>query len=89
MTIKAHEFDLIVKKFQFTTRKSGDLLVWLEYEGKVVVRTKRSNIKGRDLPFQDAIRSQLHLNKTELRQAIGCSLGFEEYIALLKTKGLL
>ena len=89
MTIKAHEFDLIVRKFKFTTRKSGDQLAWLEYDGKVVVRTKRSSIKGRDLPFQDAIRQQLHLNEEELRQAVSCRLGFEEYIALLKGKGRL
>ena len=89
MTIKAREFDLIVTKFQFKTRKSGDQLAWLEHEGKVVARTRHSNIKGRDLPFQDAIRQQLHLNETELRQAVSCKLGFEEYIAILKRKGFL
>lgn len=89
MTIKAKDFDKIVRKFGLETRNSGDRLVWLEYDGVTVVRTRRSWKKSGDLPFQHSIRQQLRLNEEELRKAIDCSLGRNEYIALLKRKGVL
>jgi hypothetical protein len=89
MTIKAHEFDRIIKKYGFKTRRSGDQLAWLEHEGQIVARTKRSNIKGKDLPLQYAIRQQLHLNQEELRLAISCKMQLSDYIELLRQKGKL
>lgn len=89
MSIRARDFDLLIRKFEFTTRNAGDLLAWLEYDGKVVVRTKRSFIKGRDLPFQHQIRQQLRLNESELREALSCTLDKEGYLAILRRKGYL
>ena len=60
MSIRSRDFDLLIRKFEFRTRNSGDLLAWLEYEGKKVVHTKRSHTRGRDLPFQHAIRQENH-----------------------------
>ena len=88
MTIKSYEFDKLVGKFGLKTRESGDKLAWLEYDGKIVVRTRRSHKKG-DLPMQNSIRKQLKLNENQLRDAIGCTLSFEQYIEILRTKGLL
>jgi len=89
MTIKAKDFDRIVDKFKLKTRNSGDRLAWFEYDGKVVVRTRRSNKKGRDLPFQHSIRQQLKLSEDELRGAIACSIGRDQYVDILKNKGML
>ena len=89
MSIKARDFDRIVEKLGFETRDGKDLLAWFSYEGKKVVRTKRSHIKGRDLPFQHSIRQQMKLNEEELRQVIGCTIGQDEYVELLKGKGIL
>ncbi len=88
MTIKRQEFDRIVAKFGLTTRQSGDLLAWLEVDGKVVVRTKRSNKKG-DLPMQDSVRQQLKLNQQQLKEAIDCSLSKDDYIQILKDKRII
>jgi transcription initiation factor IIE alpha subunit len=88
MTIKAKDFDTLVNKFGFQTRNSRDLLAWLEHEGKIIIRTKRSHTKGKDLPFQHAIRQQLKLNESELEKAISCKLSREDYLALLKNKGI-
>ncbi len=88
MTIDRAEFDRIVSKFGLRTRESGDLLVWLEVDGKVVVRTRRSNKKG-DLPMQHSIRQQLKLNETQLREAIDCTLSRKGYIDILRSKGIL
>ena len=42
MSISAREFDHLIRKFDFRTRNSGDVLAWLEVDGKVAVRTRRS-----------------------------------------------
>lgn len=89
MTIRARDFDLLIRKFGFQTRDSGDLLAWLEYDGKVLVRTKRSHIRGSDLPFQHSIRQQMKLNQEELSQALRSHLDRDGYIELLRRKGIL
>ena len=89
MTIRARDFDLLIRKFGFQTRESGDLLAWLEYNGKVVIRTKRSHTRGRDLPFQHSIRQQMKLNQEELHQALRCHIDRDGYIELLRVKGIL
>ena len=52
MNIKARDFEHIVQKFQLITRNAGDRLAWVEYEGKVITRTRRSHGSG-ELPFSD------------------------------------
>lgn len=88
MTIKAKEFDHLVGKLGLRTRDSADLLAWFEFEGRIIVRTRRSKGSG-DLPMQHSIRQQLKLNENQLRQAISCKLTREEYVEILRSKGLL
>lgn len=88
MTIKAKEFDHLVAKFGLRTRDSADLLAWFEFEGKIITRTRRSKGSG-DLPMQHSIRQQLKLNEEQLRQAVSCYLTKDDYIAILRTKGLI
>lgn len=88
MTIKAREFDRLVAKFGLKTRDSGDLLAWFEFEGKIITRTRRSKGSG-DLPMQHSIRQQLKLNEEQLRQAVGCHLTKNDYIEILRAKGLI
>ena len=88
MPLAAHEFDRLIRKFGFQTRGSGDLLAWLEVEGKIVVRTRRSNKSG-DLPMHYSIRQQMRLSDDQLRKAIKCTLDRDSYIEILREKGLL
>jgi hypothetical protein len=88
MTIKANEFDRIISKFEFKTRNSGDLLAWFEHEGKIIVRTRRSKSSG-ELPMQHSIRQQMKLNETQLKDAIQCTINRQDYIGILKKKGLI
>ena len=88
MTIKAHEFDRIISKFKFKTRNSGDLLAWFEYEGKIITRTRRSRGSG-ELPMQHSIRQQMKLNETQLKGAVRCTINRQDYIRILREKGLL
>ena len=88
MTIKAQEFDRLAEKLGLRTRDSGDLLAWFEFEGKVITRTRRSKGSG-DLPMQHSIRQQLKLNEQQLKGVIDCSLHREDYVEILRRKGLL
>ena len=85
MPIKAHEFDRMVNKFGFETRDGRDLLAWFTYEGKRVVRTRRSKGSG-DLPMHHSIRQQLRLNEQEFNHARRCTMTRDEYIEILKRK---
>ncbi len=89
MPLTAREFDRLVQKFDFKTRNSRDLLAWLEVDGKVVVRTRRSKKSSGDLPMQHSIRQQLRLNDDQLREAVSCTLDRNSYITLLRGKGLI
>lgn len=88
MTIKAHEFDRIISKFKFKTRDSGDLLAWFEYKGKIIIRTRRSKGSG-ELPMQHSIRQQMKLNENQLKDAVRCTINRQDYIRILREKGLL
>jgi hypothetical protein len=86
--LKKREFERIVRKLELKTRNTGDRHAWFEHEGIVVTRTKRSN-QGGDLPFPHAIRQQLKLNESQMRELITCTLTRNDYIEILRQKGLI
>lgn len=85
--MKAYEFDRIVRKFDMRIRQGRDLLAWFEYDGRVIVRTRRSRGTG-ELPVR-LIRKQLALDESQLREAIRCPLGRDAYVQILQSKGLI
>jgi hypothetical protein len=87
--LKAHEFDRIVTKYGFTIRDTGDRPAYLEYEGRIVVRTKRSHVKGKDLPFSHKIRQQLCLTEQQMGAAIVCTFTRDHYLAHLRQRGVI
>lgn len=89
MPLAAHEFDRLVRKFGFETKSSRDLLAWLTIDGKVVVRTRRSNKSTGDLPMFHSIRQQLKLNDSQLRKAVSCELDRDSYVEILRSKDIL
>ena len=89
MPLTAREFDTLVRKFGFVVRESGDKLAWLTVGGNVVVRTRRSRKGSGDLPRSHAIRNQLHLTESQLRDAIRCPLSREGYLDILRQQGIL
>ena len=86
--MKAHEFQRIVKKLNLVTRNTGDRYAWFEYEGRVITRTKCSHGKG-DVPAPHMIRQQLKLNEQQLSSLIACNFKYDDYVTLLRSKGLL
>ena len=85
--MKVHEFESVVQKLGLKTRTRGDRLAWFEHQGKTITRTKRSHGRG-DLPGH-LIRQQLKLNEEELSGIIGCSLYRDDYVEILKKRGLI
>ncbi len=85
--MKVHEFSRLEAKLKLKTRNAGDRLAWFEYEGKVITRTKRSH-GNKDLPF-NRIRQQLKLNEEELAGVLSCALEHDDYVGILKKKGLI
>lgn len=85
--MKAHEFERIVNKLDLKVRNSGDRLAWFEYEGKTVVRTKRSH--GNKEAPEHLIRQQLKLNEKELSGLISCTVSKKDYIDILVRKKII
>jgi hypothetical protein len=82
--MKVHEFETIVKKLDLKTRNSGDRLAWFEYDGKVVVRTKRSH--GNKEQPGNLIRQQLKVNEQEFAGLISCKVKYDDYVNILKRR---
>jgi hypothetical protein len=85
--MKVHEFEVIVRKLGLKVRNSGDRLAWFEYGGKTVVRTKRSH--GNKEQPGNMIRQQLKLNETQLAGLIKCNVSLDDYVEILKGKGVI
>ena len=85
--MKAHEFDRVIRKFGMKTRQGRDLLAWFEHGGLVITRTRRSKGTG-DLPTR-LIQKQLALDENQLRGAIRCTIELDDYISILREKGLI
>jgi hypothetical protein len=85
--MKSHEFEKIVNKLALKTRNSGDRLAWFVYQGKTVVRTKRS--QGNKEQPGDKIRQQLKMNEQQLAGLIDCTLSLEDYVNILKARKII
>ncbi len=80
------EFDQLIQKFGMTVTEGGShRKAALYYAGKPVVRTLRSR-SPREFTHHK-VRTQLRLSETQLQDALRCTLGLDDYIALLRDKG--
>jgi hypothetical protein len=85
--MKVHEFTIIENKLGLKTRNAGDRLAWFEYGGRIITRTKRSH-GNKDLPSH-LIRQQLKVNEDQFSRLIACSLVLQDYVEILRSKGLI
>ena len=85
--MKIHEFTKLENKLGLVTRNAGDRLAWFEYDGQVIVRTKRSH-GNKDLP-ENLIRQQLKVNEAQFAGLISCAVKLDEYVQILRDKGLI
>ena len=82
------EFDRVVQKFGMETSEGGKhRRAKFYYQGRFVFSTLRSRSPKE---FADhKVREQLRLTSGQLREAIRCTLGLEEYVGILRGKGLI
>src|SRR5579862_640014 len=85
--MKVHEFEKIVNKLGLKTRNAGDRLAWFEYDGRTVVRTKRSH-GNKEQPV-NMIRQQLKVNEKELAGLISCRVSRENYVEILRKRKII
>ena len=82
------EFDRVVEKFGMEVSEGGNhRKANFYHEGKLILRTLRSR-SPRDFPTY-AVQKQLKLSQGQLRDAIRCTLGLEEYVKILREKDLI
>ena len=82
------EFDRVVGKFGMNITEGGrHRKAVLYHEGNPVVRTLRSRSPGEFTHHK--VRTQLRLSEAQLRDAIRCTLGLDDYIAILKENGMI
>jgi hypothetical protein len=92
LSIKLTEAERLL--FKLGLERAGDAkdIIWLYRapDGRPVLRTKiskgRGDMKGH---VADKFRGQLKLTESQLRAALDCTTGAEEYRALLRAKGVL
>ena len=79
--------------FEVVERHSGHLYYDIYYGGKVVVTTYQSNTSpGKDIPdsILGKIKRQLRLNSSQqLHDLKNCPMSAEDYLNLLKSKGII
>lgn len=88
--MKKNEIEKIFKKLNLQIRQTGHNYGWLIVKGKKILRVHFSHGKG-DIPIKIAskIRGQLKLSQDDLKKLLSCHLGLDDYIDILKSKGIL
>jgi hypothetical protein len=90
MQIKKAEIRKVFEKLKLDVRSTKHRYGWFVFEGKKILRVHYSHGKG-SIPgkVSDKVRSQLKLSQRDFRELIDCPLSLEDYVAILKNKGLI
>jgi hypothetical protein len=87
--MKLADIARVFHKLALEVRSTGHNYGWLTVNDKKILRVHYSHGKG-DLPdkIMHKIRGQLKLSEKDFRDLIACPLTYEEYLDILKGKGL-
>lgn len=91
--IETDDFDRLVTKFRMKKRerkrkkRDDHVRVDFFYQGRKICTTRRSH--GKKGNPSNKIAEQLSLSQPQLWEAVRCTLSLEDYIAILRDKGLL
>lgn len=87
--MKKREIEKIFNKLDLEVRTTGHNYGWLLVDGKKILRVHYSH--GRDVPdnIANKIRGQLKLSTKDFKNLIKCPLTYQDYIAILKQKGII
>lgn len=88
--MKKNEMEKVFNKLSLEVRSTGHNYGWLVVKGKKVLRVHYSHGRG-DIPEKivNKIRGQLKLAQRDFKDLVGCPLTYDDYIDILKQKGLL
>ena len=89
MSIKNRDLDRVFEKLQMEIRESGDRLAWLVVDGRRILSTKRSRGSKDMSGIAHLVRQQLKVNEDVFRGLIQCPVSRDDYIEILRGKGLL
>lgn len=82
------EFDHVVRKFRMEVIEgSRHRRAKLYHEGELIISALRSRSPKEFLPHR--VRRELNLNAAQLREAISCTIGLDDYLEILKGKDLI
>lgn len=89
MSLKPADIDRAWNKLRMVVKDSGDRHALLYVDGKLILRTKRSMGTGKlDGKIPSLIRQQMKLNEEQFAKLIACPLTRDQYIEILRSKGL-
>lgn len=90
MSLSAGEVDRAWDKLGMEIKQTNDRHAIFRYEGRFILRTKRSFGSGKLTgKIPQLIRQQLRLNEQQFGELISCPLDRNGYIEILREKGLL
>jgi len=90
MQVKKAEVERVFDKLELNVRSTKHRYGWFCHAGKKILRVHLSHGRG-DLPGRvtDKVRSQLKLSENDFRELIECPLSLQDYVTILKNKGLI
>jgi hypothetical protein len=90
MQLKKREAEALFTKLRLDVQTSHHKTATLYYAGRAILRTRISHGQG-DIPpiIVAKLRNQLKVTEQQLRSLVDCGLSYEEYIELLKAKGII
>lgn len=90
MQLKKREIEGAFNKLRMDIAKTHHKMAYFEYEGVQYLKTRISHGKG-DIPKSviARIRKQLELNQIQFTELVKCPLGYNEYVEILKEKGII
>ena len=88
--MKKNDCEKLFKKLNLKVRSTGHNYGWLIVGSKKILRVHYSHGKG-DIPGKvvNKIRGQLKLSPEDFKTLVSCPLTYEDYIEILKQKGLI
>ncbi|HDZ00144.1 MAG TPA: hypothetical protein ENH52_01585 [Nitrospirae bacterium] len=88
--MKKNDCEKLFKKLNLKARSTGHNYGWLIVGNKKILRVHYSHGRG-DIPGKvvNKIRGHLKLSLEDFKRLVNCPLKYEDYIEILKQKGLI
>jgi hypothetical protein len=80
----------MLEKLRFEVKDTHHKIAWFTYQGEKILKTRRSHGRG-DIPtiILNRIRQQMELTSRQFDNALSCPLTYDNYVDILREKGLI